>query len=143
MEDKRFLIGPKAFFSGMEGFDPKDSDFLTLVETGNGFSHFYQMTDGTCCHYILVRKSKKEMIDYALSNGLTMLVGLLLVPALAAELKFTIQDLKNLKLLVSKLDVEHNYEAAIYEYYIENNGFSLTEEQREKAFALYSAASPI
>ena len=35
MENKRFLIGSKAFFSGMEGFEPKDSDFLTLVKTGN------------------------------------------------------------------------------------------------------------
>ena len=33
MENKRFLIGSKAFFSGMEGFEPKDSDFLTLVKT--------------------------------------------------------------------------------------------------------------
>ena len=85
MENKRFLIGSKAFFSGMEGFEPKNSDFLTLVKTGNGFSHFYQMTDGTCCHYIFIRKSKKEMIDYALNNGPAMQVGKFLVPAVARD----------------------------------------------------------
>lgn len=142
MENKRFLIGSKAFFSGMEGFEPKDSDFLTLVKTGNGFSHFYQMTDGTCCHYIFIRKSKKEMIDYALNNGPAMQVGKFLVPAVATELKLTIQDLKKLKPLITKLDVEHIYEEAIYEAYIENNGFFLTDEQRQKAFGLYMAARP-
>lgn len=142
MENKRFLIGSKAFFSGMEGFEPKDSDFLTLVKTGNGFSHFYQMTDGTCCHYIFIRKSKKEMIDYALNNGPAMQVGKFLVPAVATELKLTIQNLKKLKPLITKLDIEHIYEEAIYEAYIENNGFFLTDEQRQKAFGLYRAARP-
>ena len=109
---------------------------------GNGFSHFYQMTDGTCCHYIFIRKSKKEMIDYALNNGPAMQVGKFLVPAVATELKLTIQDLKKLKPLITKLDVEHLYEAEIYEAYIKNNGFFLTEEQRQKAFGLYRAARP-
>lgn len=64
------------------------------------------------------------MIDYALNNGPAMQVGKFLVPAVAVELKLTIQDLKKLKPLITKLDVEHIYEEAIYEAYIENNGFS-------------------
>lgn len=59
-----------------------------------------------------------------------MQVGKFLVPAVATELKLTIQDLKKLKPLITKLDVEHIYEEAIYEAYIENNGFFLTDEQR-------------
>ena len=49
----------------------------------------------------------------------------------------TINHLKKLSPLIDFLDDKHRYEKIIFESYIENNDFFLTEEQRLKAYLEY------
>lgn len=140
--NKRFLIGSRAFFSGFDGFNPKDYDYLSFVEKGNGFTNYCQYTNGRCCSFFWVAKPKDEMIQAALTNGPAMQVGKFLVPNVAAELGLTIQDLEQLRPLIDKLEPRHEYERVIYEAYISNGSFTLTDEQRAAAFEVYKAARP-
>jgi hypothetical protein len=39
--------------------------------------------------------------------------------------------------MIDNLDIKHLYEKVIYNSYIENKSFVLTDEQRDKAYLLY------
>lgn len=142
MESKRFTVGSRAFFSGQPDFNPKDIDYLSFTDRGNGFGRSMQRTDGNCCHFLFVRKPKYEMIDEALTSGPAMAVGKFLVPDVAKELSLSFQDLIRLRPLIDRLDKKHSYERIIYESYIANEGFTLTEDQLAAAYACYQAARP-
>ena len=140
--NKRFLVGSRAFFSGLDGFTPKDYDYLTFVEKGNGFEKYCQYTDGRCCYFVWVARPKDDLIQVALTSGPAMQVGKFLVPEVAEALGLTIQDLEKLQPLIDSLEPKHAYERVIYEAYLANDAFTLTEEQRSLAFAAYKAARP-
>ena len=50
----------------------------------------------------------------------------------------SIDDLKRLKPIIAKLDDKHKYEEVIYNAYLENNDFVLTDEQRQEAYRVYN-----
>lgn len=76
-------------------------------------------------------------IDYALLHGPAMQLGKFLVPEFVNEIGMTIEDLKQLEPLAKALDTKHQYEKIIYDAYIENNKFELTEEQLNAAYSEY------
>lgn len=133
------ITGSKAFFSGLENFKPKDTDYLYLVNYNGGFKYYRQSkTNNGDCLFEFIRRDKYELIDYALnSKGPAMQVIKFLTPEFAKEIKLEIADLKLLKPLIDNLDEKHKYAQVIYESYIENNDFTLTDKQRNKAFELY------
>ena len=72
-----------------------------------------------------------------------MVIGKFLVPEFCAEIGFTIEDLPRLEPLLAKLDEKHKYEEIIYNAYIENNAFVLTDEQRAAAYESYKVSRGI
>lgn len=134
---KRILTGSRAFFSGMESFNPKDSDFIILVEKGNGFRHVRHIVTGKICLFIWVRRPKKELIEYALRHGAPMQVIKFLTPEFASEIDLQITDLSDLRPLIDRLDSKHAYARLIYEFYIQNGAFVLNDEQRAAAYNSY------
>lgn len=81
--------------------------------------------------------NSKEFIEVALSNNTPMEIGKFLVPEFIKDLQITIDDLKLLKPLTDSLDDLHKYEKVIYDAYITNNNFYLTEEQLQNAYDVY------
>ena len=79
-----------------------------------------------------------ELIDITLSRNFPMEIGKFLVPEFIKEFKLSIDDLKRLKPIITKLDDKHKYEEVIYNAYIENNDFILTDKQRQNAFETYT-----
>ena len=79
-----------------------------------------------------------ELIDITLFRNFPMEIGKFLVPEFIKEFKLSIDDLKRLKPIIPKLDDKHKYEEVIYNAYLENNDFILTNEQREEAFRIYN-----
>ena len=69
-----------------------------------------------------------------------MRVGKFLVPEFAEYIGLTIDDLKKLDSMFEELDEKHQYEVLIYNSYIDNNGFFLTDEQRDEAYRVYKEA---
>ena len=81
--------------------------------------------------------TKEEFIQDVRDSGVSMRAGKFLVPEFAEFIGLTIEDLKSMSDLFRHFDLFHQYEEVIYDFYIENNGFFLTDEQREIAYNKY------
>ena len=81
--------------------------------------------------------SKEDYIDWALKSNIGMVIGKFLVPEFCTEIGFTIEDLPRLAPLLDRLDDGHKYEEIIYHSYLENGSFTLTDEQRDRAYQSY------
>jgi hypothetical protein len=55
-----------------------------------------------------------------------MVIGKFLVPGFCQEIGMNVSDLSKLAPLLELLDKQHEYEKIIYNSYIENNSFTLT-----------------
>lgn len=139
---RQILVGSRAFFGGCPNFHSKDTDYLVLVEKGNGFQFFRQTSMSHKCIFEFVRRPKQEMIDYALSHGAPMQIGKFLVKEVAEELGFTTDDLRQLRPLADKLDAKHEYERIIFNYITENGSWDIPTDVRDAAYKAYKAARP-
>ena len=132
-----FLIGSTYFFKDIPGFKSKDTDWLELVDNPIGFRTYYQLTGKDKCIFKWKKVIPQEFIQITLKYNLPMAIGKFLIPEVNKEIGFTIQHLKQLKPLVDKLDDKHKYEKIIWESYIANNDFCLTQEQLNLAYEEY------
>ena len=135
---KQFKIGSHAFFDGLPDYASKDYDELCILDE----FHF----KGNSVHanglhgkdvFFFRNMNKEEFIADTRASVLPMVVGKFLVPEFVEWLGFTIEDLKGLSDIFDKLDKPHSYEKIIFNAYVENNGFYLTEEQRLAAYNEY------
>ena len=81
-----------------------------------------------------------KWVEIALKSPLSLVVGKFLIPEFCVEIGFTIKDLPKLKPLIDTLDEAHLYEQVIYESYLKNGDFYLTQEQRDLAYTKYKEA---
>ena len=135
----RFLVGSNVFFRGyFDDFVSKDVDTVILDRNPNGYKNVRQFHLKDRCIFQWRRMEKDEFIDLSLERGLGMELGKFLVPEFAIELEMDIEDLERLRPLVEKLDERHIYEKVIYDAYIENGCWGLTDEQRIEAYRIYN-----
>ena len=137
---RKILVGSSVFFNEIEGFQSKDRDYVILVEKPVGYDFVRQTTSSKACIFEWRKMSPERFVEYSLRRGPAMQLGKFLVPEFVQEIGFTIEHLKALKPLAEKLDERHRYEKVIYDSYIENGSFELTEEQRSKAYEQYKLA---
>jgi hypothetical protein len=133
---KQFLIGSKAFFSGFSDFVPMDTDYLVIYDEPD-FEVTKSYMDGNI-HYVCWENYPKEkfiQMHHNIYNG--KYIQKFLVPEFVEYLGFTIEDLKSLEFLLDRLDEQHNYCRTIYDAYIKNNSFTLTQEQLAQAYEVY------
>ena len=133
----RILIGSSYFFKDIPGFVSKDIDNLELVETPTLFKNVLQITGSGKCLFKWRKMSVNEFIDITLKRNFPMEIGKFLIPEFNNKIGFTIKHLPLLKPLVDNLDDKHKYEKIIYESYILNNDFTLTNEQLMEAYNEY------
>lgn len=130
-------MGSCYFFSCYNDFKSKDIDEIEIIETQD-FKYQRQLTgQGRCLFQLNKQPSKEDYINCALQSSLGMVIGKFLVPEFCELIGFTWEDLRQLSPLVDKLDHKHMYEKIIYDSYIENESLTLTQEQRDKAYASY------
>lgn len=134
---RKILVGSSVFFNEIEGFQPKDRDYVILDEKPVGYNFVRQTTSGKECLFEWRRMSPEQFVEYSLHRGPAMQIGKFLVPEFIQEIGFTIEHLKKLKPLAEKLDGKHKYEKVIYDAYIENGAFNLTAKQRSKTYEQY------
>ena len=133
----KILIGSQYFFSCYDDFMSKDIDELQIVDT-NEFSQMRQITGmGKCLFQLKRHQSKEDYIAWALQSNIGMVIGKFLIPEFCEAIGFTIEDLPRLVSLLIKLDDKHKYEEIIFNSYLENGSFTLTDEQREQAYKSY------
>jgi hypothetical protein len=131
------LVGSNVFFKDIKGFNSKDIDILELVDNPTGFKYQRQFRFKDKCVFQWKRMSPKKFIEVTLQNNTPMEMGKFLVPEFNKEIGFTINHLKKLQPLVDNLDDHHKYEKVIYDSYIANNDFTLTEDQLNEAYKIY------
>lgn len=133
----KILMGSQYFFSCYNDFHSKDIDEIEIIETTE-FNYVRQLTGCGRCLFQLKKQSKKQdYIDYALQSSLGMVVGKFLIPEFCLEIGMEVNDLIQLRPLIDILDEKHMYEKIIYDSYITNQAFTLTNEQRDKAYKNY------
>lgn len=131
------LVGSNVFFKGIDEFKSKDIDILELVDNPIGFKNQRQFKFKDKCVFQWRRMPVNEFISVTLSNNVPMEVGKFLVPEFIEVMNITLDDLKKLEPLFNKLDDKHKYEKIIYDSYMSNRNFVLTEDQLNEAYKEY------
>ena len=140
MTQKRILVGSRVFFSGMDGFRSKDTDYVVLVDEPKQFNWRRETSMRGICTFEYKREPAADMIARTVKHGDALLLGKFLVPEVLTEIDADIEDIKPLAALLPKLDDKHKYEVLIFEAYMNNKAFTLTEEQRIEAYHQYLLA---
>lgn len=136
---QRFRVGSTAFFSQYSDFVPGDVDEVEFEDKPKLYRNVIQFrkTDKTRCLFKWRKMSADEFVEYVLHSKLPMEIGKFLVPDVAGYLGFTMDHLRKLKPIMDNLDERHTYEKVIYDSYLLNGGFFLTQEQRNDAYKEY------
>lgn len=138
--DKQFTVGSRAFFSDMPDSRSKDSDILVLMDEPAGFQWRREQQLRGVSTFRYKREPIAQMIQRTLDADDPLMVGKFLVPEVAAELGVSVADILPLQPLVAKLDDKHKYYAVIFDAYQDNGSITLTQEQRDAAYQLYTEA---
>ena len=136
---RRFKIGSQYFFGCYDDFNPSDIDEVEFEENPELYKNYMQFRkkDSSRCLFKWRKMSADEFVDYTLNTRLPMEIGKFLVPEVNQYLGFTIEHLKKLSPIAEKLDDRHKYEKVIFDSYLKNNEFLLSEEQRQLAYQEY------
>ena len=137
---EKYLVGSRYFFENEPDFNSKDYDYVTLVDNPVTFKDYRQLTGLGHCLFDWRRMSAEEFVDFTLNYCHPMTIGKFLVPEFAREIGLTLDLLKKLQPKVNQLNKSHRYEKIIFESYLENGEFELTEEQRHRAYVEYTEA---
>lgn len=131
------LVGSKAFFENIKGFNSKDTDILELVDNPTDFKYLRQFRFKDKCVFQWRNMPVDEFIDAELLMNVPMSVCKFLCPEFIRLKGVTIEHLKRLQPLVDNMDEKHMYLKTIYDFYIANNDFTLTDEQLNEAYKIY------
>lgn len=134
----RFKVGSTYFF-GDQGTDIDEVEFEEQPKLYRNVMQF-RAHDKSRCLFRWRKMTPDEFVEYTLHSKLPMEVGKFLIPEVCDYLGFTLDHLKKLEPVIRRLDARHSYEKIIFESYIENGDFVLTDEQRRSAFLVYKEA---
>lgn len=131
------LVGSNVFFKDIEGFNSKDTDILELVDNPADFRYLRQFRFKDKCVFQWRNMPVDEFIDAELLMNVPMSVCKFLCPEFIRLKGVTIEHLKRLQPLVDNMDEKHMYLKTIYDFYIANNDFTLSEQQLNEAYNIY------
>ena len=135
---KQFKIGSSYFFNEYPDYVSKDIDELCIMNTfPNIKTNVLNMKIKGKDVFFYRNMDKGRFIKEVEDTKVYMKLGKFLIPEFAEYINFTIDDLKQLEGLFNNLDEKHKYEKVIFDSYIENGDFTLTDEQRLAAYNEY------
>lgn len=144
--EKKYIVGSFAFFKDMPGYALHDLDYVIISdEMFNDYHHLYLIKDNVACDIFYWKVHEIEWYVKSLlrDNSFPLYAVTFLVPAIAKEVGMTIEHLKMLKPVIDRLDEvgpKYAYYKDIYNAYVENNGFFMTDEQLRRAYRTYKSA---
>ena len=137
----KFLVGSKYFFNKFNDYNSKDTDWVIIEDNPQYYTNTMTMRGRGEDLMFFKNRSKQEFINMTLSSNLPMVVGKFLIPEFNEYIGFTIDDLILFEHQFNKMDDKHLYEKYIYECYLVNKKFTLTESQLEEAYKIYKKYS--
>ena len=139
---KEFKIGSSIFFDSYSDYTQKDIDILAITDLSLFGKQMMNMKLKEKDIFFMCIEENSVMIDKTLESGVNMRAGKFLSPEFAEYIGLTIEELKKLKPMFDDIDEKHRYEKVIFDSYVENNGFLLTDEQRLRAYDEYKRERP-
>lgn len=137
---KKFPTGSRTFFNDMfSDFTPHDNDYVCILDYPLFGDRVVQMNKNGKDSFFVFNYGKDKLIDICIKENTPMAICKFLSPEFAEYLNLTIDDLKKLNELSTRMDDKHYYLKMIYDFYIENNGFYLTDEQLNLAYQEYKS----
>lgn len=145
--DDMLLVGSDYFFHDCEGYIPHDYDYIILIDKANSSYkpsfdskdtlHIYS-SHTKCDKTFYYRYEKQDFID-DIVNGIVpkYFLNKFLIPEVNEAIGFEFSELHALNYLFDELDDKHKYLKIIYDSYIENDEYYLSDSQRELAFNEY------
>ena len=136
---QKFKMGSSYFFDRYDDYKIKDNDELHIVDEfifPNRVCMNMKLFDGNDI-FIFKNTDKQEYINDVYESGVNMKVGKFLISEFNKYINFTIDDLKSLQPIFDNMDEKHTYERVIFESYLKNGDFFLTDEQRMEAYKEY------
>lgn len=134
------IMGSTYFFKDYADFKSKDIDYWEIIDELDDCNYYSRRIVSVSKKeefFSFRRVSKEEHIKQVFNVGLPMAVGKFLIPEFCNEIGFTIDELRQLQPLIDNLDEAHLYEQVIYNAYLKNGDFILTQEQRDNAYKSY------
>lgn len=132
------FTGSRAFFEGLEGFCPHDTDIMQFVE---GQKHLLVMFNNKEGESVFSWRDDVAVVEHILTQTVCpTYIAALLVPEFVSHFGIGVEEWKRAKSLAAKLDRKHVYLGMILDFYIENGKAELTDEQRLAAFENYKEA---
>lgn len=139
---KEFKIGSSIFFDSYSDYTQKDIDILAITDLPLFGKPMMNMKLKDKDIFFMCIEENSVMLDKTLESGVNMRAGKFLSPEFAEYIGLTIEELKKLKPMFDDIDEKHMYEKVIFDSYIKNNGFFLTNEQRLMAYEEYKRKRP-
>lgn len=140
-ELKRYIVGSKYFFDKYPDYESKDTDYLIIEDPPfMPYNHMMVIRGQGKDEFRYKPKTADEFINYTLELNVPMVVGKFLVKEFCEDFGITIDHIKKLKPLVEQMDDKHLYVQYIYNVFMNNNRFDLTDEERDEAYKLYKEA---
>lgn len=134
----KFLIGSRVFFEGMPKFQSKDYDWLYVMDSFGSIKSGRMIMHKDNADMILVPKMDKNWyLEDCINSDFGVSAGKMFVPEFAAYVGLTVNDLKRFEPYLTLLDDKHKYYKVIYDAYMQNGDFTLTDEQRNTAYEEY------
>ena len=135
---KQIQVGSRAFFSDYEDFQPADNDILEL--NSEQYEDYYSTreNDVHIFHYKYTNKEQFLEFEFKHIEESPLAVCAFVVPEVAEFLELTLEELFMFEYYFKKINRRHLYVKYIYDCYMENRAFSLTQEQKDFAYNLYN-----
>ena len=137
-----FKMGSSYFFDKFPDYKVKDLDELNIMDIFVNSTNSLILRKGITDIFFYRDMNKDDFIDDTLGTDLKMKAGKFLIKEFTDYIGFTIEDLKMMGPLFESIDEKHSYEKIIYDSYIKNNGFYLTDEQLNAAYVEYKRKRP-
>lgn len=142
----RFLVGSNYFFSKYNDYILHDTDYVELLDNDVGNFYYEKRLYDKELHADIFQikrfKTKEEQIEECILYDKPIAASAYLIPEIVNELNIEISDLKKLEIPIRRCFHKHHYIQVIYDFYIQNNSFTLTDEQRLIAYEDYKSYHP-
>lgn len=133
-------VGSSYFFNSLDEHHDLHVDKIALVDnTTNGWWKYIDVYGGAT-HYEWQKHTIGEWVDKLTSTNDNIRVSTFLVPDFINQIKdnLTIEEYFNkIKPLFNNLEDKYSWVVYVYNAYLNNKAFVLTDAQRESAYKMY------
>lgn len=138
---KLIPCGSRIFFSHYPDYVEHDKDYIAIVDglPNDNLSISRRKRD---TFFVEAKPIDEVMEDARNWNKRITWLGRFLVPEHNEIFGFTVEHLKEIAPKFDLMPPSHQYEKIICDAYIENGSFTLTDEQRLKAYESYKSQRP-